>query len=539
MPGGRTDDPGIWLLDIEVGGHVYRYATEAVEVEDVQGREHVYLEGLSEPSVPFGSVLGVGDASVAVELVTEVDWALLVERGHALERCSATLRRWYPGRTLDRAKVVIRGLTEAPSHGAQGEALTLSIVRSMREQTASVPPPQAVVDATTWPVTALHAIPDNIIGATYTLVIGYPGDDGSALPVCVVPVPQAEWVAGTLTNKVIWLGDSVGTSVRLQRTPSAGGSPVESTVTIAAMDDLLGREVAYVLVAADDVDAEYRIGFRSASTWGGGIDYQGSTLRGAGDVIEWVLGQYDGLVDWGRLAAVKAYLNAWKIDTYINAGVNLWSWLESEVLPLLPVEMREGSLGVYPAVIRYDLTARDAVAHLDATEGSGRVQRESPVTTLADIANEITVEFRPGGESGSTWLARRVLSAEAGFLSGDDATDTTDDRVLASRLCGESQKRYGVRSIRIQAGAVWDTTTALLVAQHIAARQAWPRRVVRYSGTASLEEIEIGDCVTLTDPELHLDAAVAIVADTFPEPTGASVDIILLDHPTTRARATS
>jgi len=93
--------------------------------------------------------------------------------------------------------------------------------------------------------------------------------------------------------------------------------------------------------------------------------------------------------------------------------------------------------------------------------------------------------------------------------------------------------------LRISAAWVWDTTTAILIAQQHAARRAWQRRVIRYTGGSWLEALEIGDCVTLTDPELHLDEAVAIVADTFPEPTGASVDIILLDHPTTRARATS
>ena len=38
----------------------------------------------------------------------------LVARGHVLELCPAVLRRWYPGRVRERARVVLRGLTASP-----------------------------------------------------------------------------------------------------------------------------------------------------------------------------------------------------------------------------------------------------------------------------------------------------------------------------------------------------------------------------------------------------------------------------------------
>jgi hypothetical protein len=536
VPGGRPDDPGVWLLDMEVGGHVYRYATEAVDVTDVQDRTFHYLEGLSEPGLSFGSVLGSEGASAALEIVAAVDWPLIVQRGHNLDRCPAVLRRWYSGRVLERAAVVIRGLTEGATYGAQHEPLTISIVRSMSAQTRTIPPAQAVIDTSTWPVTASYTSPDRIQGAALPMVIGCPGTQASGNPVCVVPCPQAEIRSGVGEGRIVWLGgDATTVRVRIK----SDDPPTESDETVgSAFTDLLGRTVSHCPSNENNPEGEYLVGF--SSTNGGGITYQAELLRGAGGILEWVLREhYAGLVDLGRVAAVRTFLDAYKIDTYINSPVSAWDWLTSEVLPLLPVEMREGSRGIYPALIRYNLTERDAVAHIDATSGSGRVDRASPVSTLADIVNEITVEYQPDGESGSAWLARRIVTAQASYVSGNDASDTADARVVGSAICAASQRRYGVRPFRMQAGAVWDTATAIRIAEDVAARRAWPRRTVRYTGGPWLEDIAIGQAVTLTDPDLHLSRAVAVVGDVFPEASGASVDLILLDDPLRRDRSTS
>jgi hypothetical protein len=539
MPGGRPDSPGIYLLDLVVGGHVYRYATESVEVTDAAGRTFAYAEGLGEPGLTYGSLFGVSDASVSVEVQAEdVDWALIVQRGHALDRAPAVLRRWYAGRTLDRARVVLRGLVTSPSYGAKGEPLALTITRSMRAQSRTIPPAQAVVDTSTWPVTGGgYVSPDSIQGAAVPLVIGCPGGTEDATPIPVVPVPQAEHPAAFGDGRLVWIGGHAG-QVRVQH--QNADPAVESDETVATIDDVLGRLVQYAPTngASFDDEGAYFLGFRDDATYGGGVLHRGELLRGAGSVIEWALTEhYDGPVDHARVRAVRAYLDQWKIDTYLNSPVSAWDWLAKEILPLLPVEMREGPDGVYPALIRYDLSKRDAVAHLDATAGSGRVTRASPVTLTGDIANEVTIEYRPSAETGSKWLARRIITAQAGAVSGDDASDVDDERVIGSYLCAESQRRYGVIPVRIQATAVWDTSTAVLVARHVVARRAWPRRAVRYTGGPWLEDIEIGSAVLLTDPDLHLAEELAVVVDVQPGPESA-VDLVVLDHPVERGRAT-
>lgn len=521
MPSGRVKTPGVWLLDLEIGGHVYRFATNEVDVMDAAGRTYLYREGLSEPSVSYGSVVGLADVSVTVEVVSDVDWPLVVQSGHALDRCPAVLRRWFDGRTLERCRVVLRGLTSAPAYGAVGEPFSISIVRSMREQTRTWPPVNAVVDETTWPVTGGGWVsPESAQGLAYPVVIGFPGH-GSGDPIAVVPVPQAEHPAAATGGRLVWLGGDAA-QVRVRQVNEG-----YYTAAVSTIDDLLGRTVQSAIFDEDFVDdGKYFIGFSDDPSWGGGILYEGEVLRGVGDVITWVLREfYTGPVDWGRVDVVRPWLNQFKIDTWIDVVTNMWTWLSSEVLPLLPVEMREGPQGIYPALLRFDLTERDAVAHLDATADAARVERAGPVSLLSDVVNEITLEFQP--MDSAVWRTFRVLTSMEEVARDPDI----NNRKVPSFICSQSQQRYGVVPHSIKAGAVWDSTTAVLTVQHVAARRAWPRRTVRYTGEAWLEEIEIGQAVTLTDPELRIDRAVALVADVTPTGAGTAVDLILLDHP--------
>lgn len=524
-----TDDAGIWLLDLEVGGRVHRYATEAVDVTTASGSTVRYLEGLSAPGLTFGSVAGVDDASVAVEVLGEVDWAEAVADGHTLDRCPCTLRRWFPGRTLERARIVLRGVSSAPVYGAQGEPLSVSIVRSMRDQTRTIPPSQGVVDDSTWPVTGGgYVSPDRAQGAAYPLVIGAPGGTEDATPIPCVPVPQVEHPATVGDGVLAWVGGHAS-QVRVRYD---GDTPASSTETVTATADLLGRVVQTSPTAGSNFDDQgaYYVGFRDDTTFGGGLLYRGELLRGAGSVIEWVLLEhFDGQVDRARMSAARPFLDAFKVDTYINAPVVAWDWLAREILPYLPVELREGPDGVYPAVLRYDLTVRDAVVHLDATDGTGNVSRSSSVALVGEPVNELTIDYRPGGESGSRWLARRVLTARSGRPSGVDGSPTTDTRVLVHPLCAASQARYGLRPRRLQLSSVWDTTTALQIGRHILDRDALPRRAVQYTGGVWLEEaIEIGQAVTVTDPDLHLTGAVAMVADLTPGSAETVLDLLIL-----------
>lgn len=597
----------IWLYEVDIGGQTYRFATEACEVTDADGNTYAYAEGLAEPSVAYGATYGAGEVSVGIRIESDEDWPRVVADGHTLYRRSAVLRRWTPGTVLERARVVLRGLTASPTWGAAGEPLSVSIIRSPASQTAMAPDSQAAVNSTTWPESA-----ETAQGLSYTIIIGCPGGTEDPTPVPVVPVPQVvwggfsptshtetfssipgpmtftlallpipssvsvtvngvaadyflvgqysvsiqipvlvagddveityqEWSTGDVESWVAWIGGDAS-AVRLGVTRSTDDVWLEGDETANSTADGLGRPMEAVIQGwpllvggMGTAEDEYWVGFRDDSIYGGGIrTRRGDLMRGAGDVIEWVLTTYyAGPVDLGRVQAVRDYLNRFKVDTYINQPVNMVDWLRREILPLLPVELREGEQGIFAAAVRWDLTEADCVDHLDASLGV--VSRVGEVSyTDGDIKNQITIRYRPGRESGE-WLASRTVTARAGWLTtystgglSIPVATSGDPSIVPLPECAASQAAYGVQAVTLDAYAVWDSTTAVLVASHIAARYALPRMVVRYQG--DVEHLEIGQGIVLTDPDLHLDAVVCVVTDVVPAVTegDAQVDLIVL-----------
>jgi hypothetical protein len=180
-------------------------------------------------------------------------------------------------------------------------------------------------------------------------------------------------------------------------------------------------------------------------------------------------------------------------------------------------------------VWRWEATRRDAVVHLDATAGTGRVARTGRVEGWGDIYNEITISYRPEADGDSRWGARRMATAAALRLTRGRAS-TDDGRVLGYGLLVDSQATFGVRPLSLEVAWVWDDTTAELLLRDRVLAHAWPRRRVEYQGGPWLETLRVGDAVTVTDPELHLTDALALVYDLTPGEV-VTVELLLLDHP--------
>jgi hypothetical protein len=171
------------------------------------------------------------------------------------------------------------------------------------------------------------------------------------------------------------------------------------------------------------------------------------------------------------------------------------------LLPLLPVSLRQGSRGVYFQHERYLASAVDMVTSLSADRGE--CDRRSPVQfETGSIVNEITVYYRQ--QVGGSWGASRTLAANA---------SSADDRIAAHPLCRLSQARYERRpGTPIELPWVWETATASRVAQDRLERDAFRRRRVTY-GVRDGESLRVGDVVLLSDSEVGLSSAVAIVAE--------------------------
>lgn len=546
---------GHWLLDLVVGGIEYRYATSPVTVTDDNGASYRYDEGLSDLALPLVQD-GGAELTVGIEISSDEDWALLEARGYPIERARGVLRRWHEGQTLERARVYCRGLALAVSHGERGEPMSLTLTRDPGLEADVLPDPQQVVTETNWPVRGSYTTASSVIGQAYPIIVGQPGyrqvDAGSgAGPYAAVPVLMVEYLAATATSRLLISAGRCSATIAAGkvRIHNATSGTNANSGTVGVTTDGNGRQVTYAEFAiggpggglGSDSDSYFiGLGDQANGDWGGGIDnpFDNGALRGAGDVLMWALGTRSSIpIDRGLMATYQDALNAYKVDSYVNTPTSVWSWVESAVLSMLPVVVREGPDGLYFLPIRFDSGADDVVAYLSADRHE--IERSSSVARLAqDVVNEVTVRYGPLRESGK-YAGTYTITAQAGKLSAAVTSDGDDTTILGSYLARLSQARYGVRPRTIDLAHTWDPATALRVAQDQIERFAWPKRTVSYTSDRELAAIEPGSLVAITDSALHLTDALARVYDVAISGEGVSLDLVLLDHPLTTTVSTT
>lgn len=517
----------LWLLDLEIGGRLWRFA-EAPALVSSAGEEYSYDGGLSVGDVPASAT------EAAVRVDAGVDWAALAARGLDLEAGAATLRRWVVGQPLERARVYLAGRISEPEWGAPAEGLELTIQAAAPP--TLIPDGAARVCDETWPVDPLYEIPETPRDAAYPLVIGYPGRaglvavDSPIRPGVILqgsPAYLVEYNSGAAyaeASKLLIAGHEVhATHVRIFDA-TAGTSEVRD---VQHTTDLLGRRIAFVdFVGAGGVpvaDDEYWaawVPILAPETEGGGgvwnLD-RTAPLRGAGEVLEFLYGPAlsriavvspQARLDAGRQRAQSVHLNRFQLDFCISEQVEIGEWARAHLEEILPIRWVQGRSGGYWCAWRRDATAADARMRLSAD--AGQVRRLSRLR-LADGPRYSRFRLEYGRLGDGRYSRRRILTGEA---------DPADPRARPSWRCAIAQAREarrtggtGVVELLIQSDVVQEDQTADLILDALAARYATPAVPVTYQGGPDLAALEVGDVVTVTDAEVGLDARAALVAD--------------------------
>ena len=515
----------LWLLDLQVAGAIHRYAEQAITIDGDR-----YVAGLSAVTLGEAAVSG---QQVPIEVVAQTDWAAVEAEGHSLERTPATLKRYRAGTV----ETWVAGLAMGCSYAEVGQPLTFNLSREAIVSESQALDPRWVIDETTHPTGGAN-LPDSSNGQRYNWIIGCPGHDPDASqPRPAVPIWLVSEAGGSppsvLDRMLIAAGEIQASNVQVwnMTTNSTEQRPVVTTT-----EDKLGQRYSSHdwnpnSIYTDSAN-DYAIGLQDDATYGGGYPnpYRpGRPLRGAGDIVRWVTSQIPGLeVDRGRLDSFAPWLNRFQVDTYISEQIGWDEWLESAVLSWLPVQAVNGPEGLYYAPVRWDLTAADVVAYLDADRR--QVQRVGALQRLGqDVYNEITINYRP--RLGGGFYAQRTLTAVDGQLQR--ATTFADDpRIRGSFLAKRSQTIYGARPLSVDLLHTWDDATADEVAVQLMYRHAWHKRIVSYQGGPELEALSVGDCIAVTESAVSLDQALARVLDIRPERQTCTVDLVLLDNPT-------
>lgn len=509
----------VYLLELRWASRVFRWTSgEAVDVTSDGGTLH-YRGGLPIDWTDGSDVLAIDSEQRSISfdglpMPDEVDVAELVEAGHDLAAAVGEVSVWVSGRTYEERIVLLEGRALAPTYGGKDEPIALTLEERLYDDASTLIPTSARVTPETWP----NADPA-MFGRAYPLVVGKPGryveadgTDGKTTgsPALLVDVAAKRLlVAGHRTN---------ATMVRIINT-SKGEARDESIILTT---DGLGREVTIIdgsgtglsIVEGD----EYWVRWDNGEALVGEESTQ--PIRQAGDVLRYVLQRSTIRLDRGALASVIGYLNRYRLDFYVDdPEVSAWDWLVDNVLPLLPVSVVGGPRGLRPVLFRWDARALDAV---DTIEAGPEAVRVSPVSySVEEPIQVVQVAYAPRGGEGDH--LRTVT------LSGDpDEVDAGGHRALRA-----SSIRYGERRVRrVETDVVYDAATAQLVASTLASTYALPRREVVYElDPRRFGTLEAGQVVTLTDAELHLQDAVALVQSIGWAPVTMSVRLVLTEDP--------
>jgi hypothetical protein len=548
--------PGVWLLDLVVGGRVFRYSTSAIEVLDSRGRAYLYREGLTDLEVELD---GFNETQGFEILDQRVSWARLAA-AEPLSLATATLRHILPGQALEQALVVLEGAVDEPEYGDPENPRALVGTIQVDEADRLWPDPRAAVNASTWELnpSPTTGVDRTILGVLYPTIFGYPGDDseGASDAEATTPALLVFHTTGVFDSAVFVIADGEvdATEVRLYGTDqmvfgNIGGTDVDfgrSDYTVVPSTDLLGRKVATIEVpftrdlaplttVEPNLGEEFWVGWSSGVGKGGGnlLPDRSGPIRSVVDVAIWALTRSGRKADLQAQEAERDRLGSYNVDGYLCEELATVPWFESTIAKVFPLTRARTPRGMYWRYLDYAAGPIDAVYHVNAD--AGRAWRAGSVRTPVDpVKNRFTLDFQyytPSGQYGN----RRVLASEAEAVQPwyQQADLSSDDRVVGSPLLALSESIFGLREAAgVGTKFVWDASTALQILTYWSRRDAFPRRLVRYRADAGeLRRLTRGDIVVVSDAEVAFDLDVAMVVSVHLSSSQlAAVDLEVLDR---------
>lgn len=257
---------------------------------------------------------------------------------------------------------------------------------------------------------------------------------------------------------------------------------------------ILGDRIGYTFVSAhSNFDTFY--GLNSGRQTG--------PLKTVHDLLALVLSSSSLPVDWPRLHAALDRIPVFDVEGYVDERVAVWDFVSRELLPLLPMTLRNGPRGLYALTADMGATVADSIGTLRAGVDCFRLGVIQYERRLADLDGVIEVE---AGRNG-TQPARTVTADGSTMIQSIRARLALESSVPGRPISrvGMSSTHTGQTTQTIKAPWLAGETGAQYVAHQRLAYRSAQIRSVRYELTPEFIELEVGDLVRLVDASVSID----------------------------------
>lgn len=530
MPRG---DVWIWLLDLTIQGTTYHLSTRPVTVTE-GGKLIPYVGGM-DPTELRETLPGAGQGpdarEVGITVLPPFNLARLVEdNGADLSATYAELSLHRIGDDRALRDTRIRGYTQLPPYGGDGEPFSFTLSDDASDDTAPVVDTYAIVDGYSWPFRG-----QGMEGQSLPWPYGRPGvivdDDGSTSYAPAVPAPVVR-ISGTRGDPAavattlgiaserveastvgVWYEDELGRWIRL------------GTRSVVYEEDQRGIERATVSIASETT-AVRQAGSYAVDFGGNGrgvmSSLTGDALASLGDVLRELAWRSSTTVDAGSFA-LAADLAPWECNGFVDDDRACMEIVE-ELIEHTPIALVTTPNGL--GITRWDTEARRVDAHAVLVEGEGVYRTGQPTYTreTADLVDTVRVSYGYDLREDSPRAVRLYV---AGKPSTTDVTESATVYGRAARVRG-SDLRPRVRDVEIPwAGRDGSAFLGRWLTRWLCAS---PRELSLDIEPYQARRLEKGMPVLYVAPDLSITEVVALV--TMVEVSDAplwSVELLILD----------
>lgn len=496
----------IFALVVEWLGRVYRFATVETTVTDATGRDYrlsgcLDLRGYRDQMGRPGTADTGGSAALSVEF-PDVNVISEYLRGRVLEGATCELsmlfmRAGAVSTSWEDRIVLLKGNASQPQISfpdrPQGFA-AFSVLARPFDDKAPILTPGHQIGADTQPSASA-----DYYGAAYPLVFGSPGDSE-------IPGSPGYLIKTTPADRRVLIAEGAVDAPYVTISDEEGDQYTARAVLTDT--DSRGALYSYVSVSSGPPDFNNSSGkhwvhwtYNGAPTYGKLNPYGSGGLHKSTDILRYLLGRAS-TVDNPAWIAMAPVLDRYTLGGYINdPSLSVWSFISGQLLPLLPVHIRNGPDGLYPISLFPSLYASQLPQiTLDPVDGLTQASPVQITSTLRDLVNHTALAYYYNGRDGRN--TRELLATS-------DDTATGRSRAASAQ---RSREIYGDRQgPTIQGDYIDSDDGAQQILHWLTHDRGFLHMAVQIQAAPRWGWLQVGDHVSLTSTALDLTGRRAVV----------------------------